>query len=295
MLIWRLILGVLFAVLLAGLCWLDYRGDPPGAWLFPLALVLAGLMAQETAALVGRRSCSPLARPIVGGALLVVAMTGVPFFSPAAAADCPIGHLGWPLVGLTAASLLATVDQMRRFGPSSAATVDLALAIFGILYAGVLWSFAIELRMVLPGGAGMVPLLSMLVTVKMGDIGAYTVGRLIGRTKLAPSLSPGKTWEGAAGAVLFASLGAYATLGPLCRWLDVPLQPGRLAILAYGPLIAVAGLLGDLAESLLKRDAGVKDSSQWMPGFGGVLDLLDSILFAAPAAYAFWLLLLHAR
>ncbi|MFV2067556.1 MAG: phosphatidate cytidylyltransferase [Pirellulales bacterium] len=293
MLIWRLILGVSFAAALAGLCWLDYHADPPGAWLFPLALLLSGLMSAETAALVGPRASTPLTATIVAGCLLVIGMSGVPYLWPGYPTNSPIGPLGWPLLGLAAGSLLAIVDQILRFRQAGPATVNIALAVFSMVYVGVLLSFAIALRMVLPGGAGMVALISMLVTVKMGDIGAYTVGRLIGRTKLAPVLSPGKTWEGAAGAALFASLGSYLVLGPFATWIDLPIRPGWPAIIVYGLLIAVTGLVGDLAESLLKRDAGVKDSSHWMPGFGGVLDLLDSILFAAPVAYLFWLFLLH--
>jgi len=292
-LIWRLILGVCFAAVLAGLCWLDYHTDLPGAWLFPLALLVAGLMGEETAALVGTRTSTPLTIPIVVGSLLVVGMSGVPYLWPKDPTGCPIGPLGWPLLGLAAGSLLTMVDQIRRSRQAGRATVDIALVVFSMVYVGVLLSFTIALRRVLPGGAGMVALMSMLVTVKMGDIGAYTVGRLVGRTKLAPALSPGKTWEGVAGAVLFACLGAYLVLGPVATWVDLPVRPGWPAIIVFGLLIAVAGLVGDLAESLLKRDAGVKDSSRWMPGFGGVLDLLDSILFAAPVAYLFWLCLLH--
>jgi phosphatidate cytidylyltransferase len=129
-------------------------------------------------------------------------------------------------------------------------------------------------------------LVSLIAVVKMGDSGAYTVGRLIGRHKMAPVLSPGKTWEGVAGAIGFAMLGA---------WMVFRLMPGsstrtefRWQWLVYGAIVGVAGLIGDLAESLIKRDAGRKDSSTWMPGFGGILDVLDSILFAAPIAWILW-------
>jgi phosphatidate cytidylyltransferase len=108
---------------------------------------------------------------------------------------------------------------------------------------------------------------------------------------MTPLLSPGKTWEGAAGAVVFAAFAAWLVL---ILWVEHKGTVGAdsqspLPWLVYGVLVGVVGLLGDLAESLLKRDLGRKDSSSWMPGFGGVLDLLDSILFAAPVAYLLWI------
>jgi phosphatidate cytidylyltransferase len=102
-------------------------------------------------------------------------------------------------------------------------------------------------------------------------------------------LSPGKTVEGAIGAVVFAILGAWFAI----TWLTPRITGGVAAEpvggwIVFGFLVGIAGLLGDLAESLLKRDLGRKDSSGWMPGFGGVLDVLDSILLAAPVAYICW-------
>ena len=138
----------------------------------------------------------------------------------------------------------------------------------------------------------MVALVSLIAVVKMGDIGAYTVGRLIGRHKMAPSISPGKTWEGLAGGLLFSCFGSYLTLGVFAPKLGLETANAMpwIGWIAYGVAVGAAGVLGDLAESLLKRDARRKDSSDWLPGFGGVLDILDSILGAAPVAYLFWVL-----
>ena len=139
---------------------------------------------------------------------------------------------------------------------------------------------------------GLIAWLSLVIVVKSSDIGQYVVGRMFGRHKLAKMLSPGKTWEGAIGGIGFALLGAWLSLGPLARVLGCPSGRGWLAWLSgcfcYAVLVGIAGIVGDLAESMLKRDAGVKDSSHWLPGFGGVLDLLDSLLVAAPVAYALW-------
>ena len=126
--------------------------------------------------------------------------------------------------------------------------------------------------------------LALAIFVPKGcDIGAYFTGRLIGRHRMTPVLSPKKTWEGAAGGLAFAVAIAFALNA------FRPVIPGGTAgIVGFGLTVGLAGMLGDLAESLIKRDCERKDASQAVPGFGGVLDVVDSILFAAPVAY-WWL------
>ena len=139
----------------------------------------------------------------------------------------------------------------------------------------------------------MLALFSMIAIVKFTDIGAYFGGRQWGRHKIAPVISPGKTWEGAASGLTLGIAISLFTLGPLARLMGVASERGLLAWLSgaifYGLIVSMTGMMGDLAESLLKRDAGVKDSSTWLPGFGGVLDLLDSLLLAAPMAHLMWI------
>jgi phosphatidate cytidylyltransferase len=157
-------------------------------------------------------------------------------------------------------------------------------------YVGLLLTFVVQIALG-PRGQGLLALLSLIVVVKMGDTGAFTVGSLLGRHKMAPRLSPGKTWEGAAGAVLLAIVGSwcvFSLLRPQLTSSGIP-GPQMLQWAAYGLIVGIAGMVGDLAESLLKREADQKNSSAWMPGLGGVLDVLDSILFAAPVAYLCWL------
>ncbi|MBT3270412.1 phosphatidate cytidylyltransferase, partial [Candidatus Poribacteria bacterium] len=129
-----------------------------------------------------------------------------------------------------------------------------------------------------PGG-----ILLLLVPIWACDSGAYFVGRAIGKHPLAPVVSPKKTWEGSVGGFV-GSIVAAVLVG---RWaLDLPILTG----LGVGAIIGVLGQFGDLAESALKRSAGVKDSGRLIPGHGGLLDRLDSLTFAAPALYYYLLL-----
>jgi phosphatidate cytidylyltransferase len=175
---------------------------------------------------------------------------------------------------------------MRRYERPGGVTANLSASIFSLTYVAFLLSYAVELRL----QWGVTALASLLIIVKMGDTGAYTVGRLIGRHKMTPTLSPGKTIEGAVGALAFSIAASWVVF----QWLVPASQSGGEASsiwggwAVYGAILGVVGILGDLAESLLKRDVGVKDSSTWLPGFGGVLDMLDSVLIAAPFAYACW-------
>ena len=140
-----------------------------------------------------------------------------------------------------------------------------------------------------------------IISVKMGDIGAYTVGRLFGSNKMSPTISPGKTVEGALGALVFALIGSWISFHGIVSVRRPPfmasmhgsrLMSNRSGLpsgwIIFGLLMGSVGMLGDLAESLLKRDVGCKDSSAWMPGFGGVLDILDSLLLSAPIAWLCW-------
>ena len=300
MLRWRLLLGTVMIAALVGLCWLDWHAAQPGIVLLPLAVVLSLAAAGELLAMFRRKGQEPLAWTVYGGTLLVVLAAAAPLVERPMPTDAVIGGLGWLAIGLVAALLLAAVGEMRGYDGSRHTTVNLSLAVFAVLYAGGLMGFLVQLRMVEVGGGGegvqqgrwgMVALVSLVATVKMSDIGQYTAGRLFGRHKLAPRISPGKTWQGVAGGFLFACVAAWFVLA----WC-APRMAGALAseslvrTILYALALAAAGMVGDLLESLLKRNAGVKDSSTWLPGFGGVLDLLDSLLAAAPVAYLFWAL-----
>jgi len=155
-----------------------------------------------------------------------------------------------------------------------------------------LFSFVALLRLHKSNEWGLLALISVLAITKMADTGAYFFGRAFGRHKMTPILSPGKTWEGAAGGILAACAASWACFHWFGPWLvqSQYVEPPVIASLLYGLILAAAGMHGDLAESLLKRDMQQKDSSTWLPGLGGVLDIVDSVLVAAPCAYLCWVL-----
>jgi phosphatidate cytidylyltransferase len=154
-----------------------------------------------------------------------------------------------------------------------------SVTVFSILYLGLLCSFILGIRI----DYGPWFFLMFIFTVKCSDIGAYTFGRLFGKHKMAPTISPGKTWEGLGGAMVAAGLTGYL-FSLFCGIMNPALW------FLFGVIFAVLGQMGDLAESMLKRDAAAKDSSLLIPGFGGILDVIDSPLATAPAAYAFFML-----
>ena len=162
-----------------------------------------------------------------------------------------------------------------------------AVTVFGVLYAGGLLSFGYLLRyhrFAVGAAAGTAVVGLPLVLTWASDIGAYFVGRAIGGRKLIPSVSPGKTVAGAVGGLLATMLVSLLYVNFVLRpYANLTLAPW--SALLFGAAISVAAQIGDLAESLLKREAGVKDSSHLIPGHGGVLDRLDSLFFVLPVAY----------
>lgn len=163
-----------------------------------------------------------------------------------------------------------------RFGISGL-TAGCGVNCFSIIYLGGLACFALMVRI----DYGLWAFLMYVSVVKCSDIGAYTFGKLFGKHKFSPVISPGKTWEGMAGAVVFACLTGFL-FAYFCN--IMLLWTGIL----FGVVFAFTGQFGDLMESLLKRDTQRKDSAGSLPGFGGLLDLLDSPLAAAPVAYLFF-------
>jgi len=288
---WRLILGILLVAVLSLLCWLDLRSDHPGIYLFPLAIIVGLFCAQELLSMFHAGGHRPLAPTLYAAVLITLLSAGVPVFS-----HHQLEHAAWLSIGLAMGLILVLVGEMLRYRERGTAIINVALAAFAVLYVGGLLGFLVQVRLLPVAGdtqhGGMLAFLSLIVVVKFTDTGAYIIGKQYGRNAMAPLLSPGKTWEGTCGGIIFAILAAFVCFGPLARLLGVPSQQGWAtwvgSAVIYGLVVGCAGVIGDLAESLLKRDVGVKDSSSWLPGLGGVLDLSDSLLVAAPVAYLWW-------
>lgn len=179
----------------------------------------------------------------------------------------------WELLFIVLVLLFLILMQFRR-QDNAGAVVGISTTIFGILYVSWFLSFLIKIRY-LPRGIGLFTM--VLLITKLGDIGAYLVGSRFGKTPLMPRISPKKSVEGAIGGLIFSVLGAWASRGFI--------NLSYLHLIFIGVFLGILGQLGDLSESLIKRDCQVKDSGNIVPGMGGVLDLIDSLLFTAPAFY----------
>ena len=171
----------------------------------------------------------------------------------------------------------------------------MAYTLFGLLYVLWLFNFITKIVYLVPRSpqmavTGQFYVLYLIVITKFSDMGAYLIGSVIGKHPLIPHISPKKTWEGFFGALLVSLIGSYGVF---------LLMPGHLSALnwthatALGLVLGFAAIIGDLAESIIKRSAGVKDSGKMLPGIGGALDLIDSLLFTAPLLFFYMRLVMH--
>jgi phosphatidate cytidylyltransferase len=230
-----------------------------------LTVIAVVLALGEFYALASRLGCK--SQPVAGYAAALVVIASFLFEGPAIAVAA---MAGLAIAGLAAAT--ATPEEMNR------SLVGVSVTIFGVIYIALLAGFLVGIRM-MPNALGSKLLTMFFALVMMTDTGAYYTGRAIGRHKLAPRVSPGKTIEGAIGGFLTAVLTGY-----ICKLIFFREAPLTHALL-LGAAIGVVGQIGDLAESMLKRGSGVKDSGNLLPGHGGMLDRIDSILFCAPLVY----------
>jgi phosphatidate cytidylyltransferase len=245
---------------------------------YPLAgflVLLASAAAWEFAALY-RESGVPAVPPVAAALAAAYVLL--------AAALSPGTFMVWATVVtlVVAATLAMAAAAEARPGAMVMASV------FGALYTGVTLAFALWLRAeggAAPGLAGAAVLMLPVAITWLGDTAAYSVGKAIGRHKMAPVISPKKTWEGAI-AGFIATAGGALLYAALTRSI-VPWTMSAGELLGLGAVLAVAGQAGDLFESRIKRECGVKDSSGLLPGHGGILDRLDSLLFVFPFAYAY--------
>ena len=281
------------AITFASLAWADATavwGARPAWWLLPIAFALAALGAAELAALAA--AGRPLDVPLV-----VFGTCGIVFAAAFGAATPapPVAALGWVATACMAVCTAFFVVGIARYRPGAAALARIVAGLSAAVGLGLPLAFLVALRLLcrpntatgIPEPLGLLPLVSLVAVVKAGDIAAYLVGSIAGRHRMAPLLSPGKTWEGAAASVAASCAVAWLLLERL-SWTTGPRPWGGW--LVFGACVGTAGMVGDLAESLVKRELGAKDSGRSLGGLGGVLDLIDSLLVAAPVAWLLWVL-----
>ena len=289
MLLWRLLISVVLILILGTLFYVDHRVGREAPFLLLLCIFLAVRGTWELAALLKTRSFEPRFPLVCCGSVAVILAT---WLKPLGIGDptlIGLSYLGPTMLTYSLVVLLLFLMAAKRFKEPGKSMETLSSEILIVSYVGVLLSMTAQLRWVAGSEAGYLVLGSLLVVTKGGDIGAYTLGKLFGRKKLNPQLSPGKTWWGARGALLSSAILSWAWLTYMPSLFNPAWQPcpWPLAIL-YGITIGTVGMIGDLCESLIKRDVGQKDSAPLMPGFGGLLDLLDSVIYTGPIAYLMW-------
>jgi phosphatidate cytidylyltransferase len=256
-----------------------------GGWVLAVLLAVAAVLgALEFYRMAGQKR----ARPLAGfGAAAAAAFVLLAALAPERGVD---GTVLWPVAAVLLLGALVAAIWTRGVGGEPLLSASTTL--FGALYTGGMLAYALFLRH-FPGTTspwqGVALLFVPVLLTWANDTFAWLVGRRFGRRKLIPKVSPGKTVEGSVGALVGTALVAVG-YAAILRYYGV-YSLGTGAALLLGLVISVGAQVGDLAESLLKRDAGVKDSGALLPGHGGALDRIDSLLFTLPIGYAFFRLL----
>jgi phosphatidate cytidylyltransferase len=302
----RLCFGALIIAGVIGLAWMEFCIHryglakeivwlPKGIVLLPTYLICLVLLTREVLRLLNASGLHPHPLSVYLGNLLIAIscwIANVIQQYNLEVLEITTSQGGWDwaatasftaLLAVAGGVMLAFAAEMRRYSHPGGVTINLAGAVFAFAYLGLLSCFMIQLHM----AYGIWAILSLVVVTKMCDTGAYAFGNLFGRYRITPSLSPGKTLEGAIGGLFFACVGAFFWFVVILPYFNKNPSP-FLGWMLFGLAVGLAGMVGDLAGSLIKRDSRMKDSGKSVPGFGGVLDIFDSILMAAPIAYVFW-------
>lgn len=268
---------VMLAILLAALL-------APGPW--PLVLLftlIAGCALWEWLRLTWPRQGSslPAVLAVVGAVALVLIASQWLSDTPQAWSLALKDGVNRGLLPLIALLWIVVAGAMVVRGQAQHRSGGAWLSLFGVAAVFAVWASLVQLFLI--HGAGF--LVSLLALIWFADIAAYFTGKALGRRKLAPKVSPGKTWEGAAGGVLAATLWVLVCIGWSGSFGAVLAEHWPLGmVVVIAIFLAALSIVGDLFESLLKRRAGVKDSSQLLPGHGGVYDRIDALLPVAPLA-----------
>ena len=291
MLGWRLTISAILVPSLLLLFWWDsgLGNGAPALLIFCLLLTIRG--AFEMAHLLKTRAMKPSFEATAFCNSLVILAAWAHARMPLAPSGVNglLLSLGLVAAALAASFLLLILFEAVRYRKPGRSMESLGANMVTVMYAGGLLAVMAQFRWFPSPGIGYFAIGSVIIAAKSGDILAYTFGRLWGKRKMVPRLSPGKTWMGGLGAIVGSCLGGWLWLTFGGRLFAAgPVASELACVLAYSATMGVVGLIGDLCESLIKRDAEKKDSAPLMPGFGGLLDLLDSPLFAGPVALAWW-------
>lgn len=303
----RLLAAALIIPTMLGILWLDYWLGLPQQWSRPglvlslFALLTGALAAQELAAMLDHAASHVNPLTLMASVMAMILVASAPVAWAEYPPDCPLGRMGFVVSGLVAGLVIQVAVEMARFDASGRSARGEVLDRLGraalvLLYLGTAFGFLIPHRFIGvgtesgPNGLGLFSLVMLITTVKLSDASAYFAGKALGTIKLAPRLSPGKTLQGSIGGLIGGCAGAVLMvylIAPLVFGLSIDKPWWWVGL--YGLLVTLAGMFGDLAESMFKRDANTKDSSTWLPGLGGVLDIVDSLVFAAPISFLLWL------
>lgn len=260
----RVIVGVgLAAIVAVTMIWLRW------GFIVLLAAFVA-LGAHELGQAAARKGWRPAWQVVAaGGAVVVLAEYAFSWFAPAALAPLPIGFAG-------CAVLVIAAWGWRLRGPADGFLADAAVSALIVAYLPLMMTFAVAMTRTTHPVA---QIATFIATIVANDAGAYTMGSWLGRHKMTPRISPAKTWEGFAGGIVWAGIA-----GALLVRFVMGASWWQGAI--FGLVLGLAATLGDLVESAVKRDVGVKDMGKLLPGHGGAMDRLDSMLYSAPVAWA---------
>ena len=299
----RFIVSSTLITCLTALTWADstgFLGGLPGWWLLPILILLAVGGVNEFIVLYMKRGIR-----LKGGILrvgVVAIFVAVAVGTQAMVSDtgdaAPVAALSWAALATAAAVGSLFVQEVLLARKDDQDLDRLAVSIFVLTYLGLPMAFMVGLRLVTianlgpeqtgPQYLGIIPLLSLITVVKAGDIFAYLVGSALGRIPLMPKISPGKTWEGAVASLIGSLFTAWLIMqSSLIFKNGLPVQPLG-GWITFGLCVGLSGMAGDLAESLIKRELKAKDSGKSLGALGGALDLIDSLLFAAPVAWFLW-------
>ncbi|MCA9057923.1 MAG: phosphatidate cytidylyltransferase [Planctomycetaceae bacterium] len=291
MLGWRVLISCVVVPLLIALFWFDSGLGRDAPVLLAFCLAVALRCGFEISDLLKTRAMRPLAWPVMVASALIV-LSGWAHVRFAGDSPSLLTSLGWIAITFVAGFCGLLFLEAIRYQQPGNSMESLGAHLTGVIYTGGLLAVTAQFRWFPDPRIGYFAIGSMIIAVKSGDIGAYFFGRFLGKRKMAPRLSPGKTWMGAVGAVVGSSLGGTLWLIFGGSLFDAhPAVEHLWLAIVYSASLGVIGLIGDLLESLIKRDVEKKDSAPLMPGFGGLLDMLDSPLFAGPFALAWWHLL----